>query len=297
MFRKMKLAAAFLAIGLFCFPQLIHAETRTILSNGKIKLTDGTNTATLNAQGHQRTTQDNQTLVLNRYAAKFHGHTTTLSVAASAGDTSISIQAGDYAEFAVEDRLFINFGILEENNYPIITVKPGSPVLTLNKPLDKSYSIGTDVQHIVIDASGEVGTLAAPISFKIQPPSGITYNLRQAVAVIEMDLAGDSSKFGDITGGLTNGVITRAKINGVTNTRTTIRTNLDLEDDTAIDVKYNQRAPGGKFGVIITYDFGSGGVYIPLNGTNGDFFEVLIQDDISSLNIVRVKFHGYITIN
>lgn len=267
---------------------------------GKTKLTDGTTDAVLNPQGHQKVTQDTQTLVLNRYLAKFHGHTTTLSVAASAGDTSIFIQTDDYAGFALQDRLFINFGILEENNYPIITVKPGSPELTLNKPLDKSYPIGTAVQHIVIDASTEVGTLANPIIFRIKPPPGLTYNLRQAVGVIEMDLAGDSSKFGDITGGLLNGFIVRAKINGIINTRTTIRKNLDFDDDTAIDVKYNQRAPGGKFGVIVTYDFATAGVHIPLNGDGvdgGDYLEVLIQDDVSSLNILRVKFHGYITIN
>lgn len=295
-FRKIKTIALFLAITLLCSFQSVQAGTRTILTN-KIKITDGTNTALLNAQGHQRTTQDNHTLVLNRYAAKFHEHDTTLSVAASAGDTAISIQGADYADFDVGDRLFINFLIFEENNYPIITAKPGSPVLTLNKPLDKSYPIGSEVQHVVIDASGEVGTLANPISYRIQPPPGITYNLRQAVAVIEMDLAGDSSKFGDITGGLTNGVITRASINGVVNTRTTIRTNLDFEDDTAIDVTYNQRAPAGKYGVIVTYDFGAGGVYIPLNGNTGDYFEILIQDNISSLNVARIKFLGYITFN
>lgn len=296
-FKKFNLTALFLVICLAYFFQPVYARTRAILSNGKIKITDGIKTATLNSQGHQEVTQDTQTFVLNRYAAKFHEHDTTLSVIANAGDTAISIQAADYADFDIGDRLFINFGIFEENNYPIITAKPGSPELTLNKPLDKTYPIGSEVQHIVIDASGEVGTLANPIIYRIQPPPGITYNIRQAVGVLEMNLAGDSSKFGDITNGLLNGITVRAKINGVINTRTNIRTNLDFEADTARNIEYNQRAPGGKFGVVITYDFGAAGVYIPLHGDTGDYFEILIQDDISSLITAWLKFHGYITIN
>ena len=264
---------------------------------GKTKLTDGTTDAILNSQGHQKITQDTQTLVLNRYLAKFHEHDTTLSAIANFDDTAISIQAVDYADFDIGDRVFINFGILEENSYPVITAKPGSPVLTLNKPLDKTYPIGSEVQHIVVDAQSEVGTLANPIIYKIQPPPGITYHLRQGVVVLEHQAAGDSSKFGDIDGGLLNGITIRASINGIIASRTNIRTNLDFEDDTARDIIYNQRAPAGKFGTIITYDFATAGVYIPLNGDNGDSFWVLIQDDISDLDVARVKIHGYVTIN
>lgn len=298
-FKKFNLTVLFLVIGLSCFSQPIYAETRTILSGGKVKITDGTNTATLNSQGHIKATQDTQSLVLNRYVAKFHEHDTTLSVAANAGDTAISIQASDYADFDIGDRLFLNFGILEENNYPVITAKPGSPILTLNKPLDKAYPIGSEVQHIVIDGSSEVGTLANPISYKIKPPPGITYNIMGAVAVIQMGSAGDYGKFGNIAApGLTNGVIARASIGGSINTRTVLRTNLDIEDDTTEPLIFHDRAGGGgDFGLIAEWIFKKFGAYIPLNGDTEDFFEILIQDDISSLDVIRVKFHGYVTIN
>lgn len=293
--KKYNLIGLFLVAALFCSFQPVYAGTRAILSS-KVKITDGTNTATLNPQGHQKVTQDTQTLVLNRYLAKFHEHDTTLSAVANADDTAISIQAADYADFDIGDRLFINFGILEENSYPIITAKPGSPVLTLNKPLDKTYPIGSEVQHIVVDASSEVGTLANSIIYRIKPPPGITYHLRQGIVVLEHQLAGDSSKFGSISG-LLNGITIRASINGIIATRTNIRTNLDFEDDTGRNIQYNQRAPGGKYGTIVTYDFAAAGVYIPLNGDTGDSLWVLIQDDISGLDIARAKFHGYITIN
>lgn len=51
-FRKYNLIALFLAIGLFCSFQPVYAGTRAILSNGKIKLTDGEETATINPEGN-----------------------------------------------------------------------------------------------------------------------------------------------------------------------------------------------------------------------------------------------------
>ena len=42
----------FLAIGLFCSFQPVYAGTRTILSNGKTRITDGVETATINTEGN-----------------------------------------------------------------------------------------------------------------------------------------------------------------------------------------------------------------------------------------------------
>ncbi len=50
-FKKANLIAVFLVIGLFCFPQQVHAGTRAILSGGKIKITDGIETVTVNSEG------------------------------------------------------------------------------------------------------------------------------------------------------------------------------------------------------------------------------------------------------
>lgn len=298
-FKKSNLTALFLAIGLFCFSQPIHAGTRTVLSGSKTRITDGVETATINPQGFQNIyVRDVNNLVLNRYAANFHGHTTTLLVAATAGDTSISIQGDDYVSFAVNDRLFLSGGgPIQENSFPIITAKPGSPVLTLNKPLDYAYPIGSAVQHVVIDASSDVGTLADPIVYRLQPPFGITFNVKGAILTMAMNSAGDYSKFGDIVGGLTNGVVARGNINGQLITRTSFRTNLDIDVDTSEPLVFHDKAGSGDFGIVATYVFEKFGAFIPLNGSNGDYFEILIQDDISSLTEGQMKFHGYITIN
>lgn len=310
--KKHQLIALFLAIILFCFPLFVYTDDvsagkRTVLAPalppgdnivGKVKLTDGTTTATINSQGHLDVTLDNQPLVLNRYAASFHGHTTTLSVEAAQFATSISIQGGDYASFAVGDRLFMfGGGTIEENNFPIITAKPGSPVLTLNKPLDFTYPMGSVVQHVVIDAEEDDGSLEDPIVYRLVPPAGVTFNIKSAVVTMSMTAAGDYSKFGDIDNGLTNGLVARAKIDEQIRTRTSARTNLDFEDDTMDPLVFHDKAGGGAHGLVATYILDKGGSFIPLNGTNGDFFEILVQDDISSLLSIRVKFHGYITIN
>lgn len=300
-FKKANLISIFLAIGLSCFPQPVYAGARQILSNGKIRITDGVNTATLNSQGHINITQNNQTLALNRYLADFHGHNTTLSVAASAGDTSISIQGANYASFALEDRLFLSAGgPIEENHFPIITAKPGSPVLTLNKPLDFSYPIGSVVKHVVINAATQIGTLANPISYKLQPPPGVTFNVTGAVVTFQMESAGDNSKLGDIAGGVTNGAVSRARINGQIRTRSAYRTNLDLADDTSEPLNYHDKAGSGDFGLEGTFIFKEFGAYISLNGSGlggGDYFEILIQDDLTDLVSVRLKVHGFVTIN
>lgn len=283
---------------LFSLIQPSYARTRQNLSNGKIRITDGVNTVTLNSQGHINITQNNQTLVLNRYLANFHGHDTTLSVAASAGDTSISIQGADYASFAIGDRLFLSAGgSIEENHFPIITAKPGSPVLTLNKPLDFSYPIGSEVKHVVINFASQAGTLANPISYKLQPPLGVTFNVLGVIATFQMEGAGDYSKFGDISGGFPNGAISRARINGVVRTRSAYRTNLDIEDDSSEPLVFHDKAGSGDFGMVATYIFNKFGAYISLNGDTGDYFEILIQDDPTDLVSARLKSHGFVTVN
>lgn len=50
-FKKYNLIALFLAIVLFCDFQFVHAGARTVLSGRKIKITDGTETATINPEG------------------------------------------------------------------------------------------------------------------------------------------------------------------------------------------------------------------------------------------------------
>lgn len=284
---------------------------RTILSGGKRKITDGTNTATLNSQGHLNVNQDIQTLPLNRFIASFNGHTTTLSAAVSIGDTSIDIQAADYADFVVGDRLFLIDGSNEENDFPIITVKPESPILILNKPLDRAYSNGSFVQHVILNIFETAGTLSSPVSYKLFPPPGISFYIRGGLGIFRFDGPGDYSSFGDIEGGITNGIVARVSLNGVITTLVTGRTNAAFELDTSRASQFVANAgpgPTGENAFIFTYVLNEWGTYVVLDGDNNsdplnprDFFDVLVQDNLTAASTTLTegsfKIHGYIKIN
>lgn len=278
----------------------------------KVRITDGTTIAPLNSQGHQLVTQDTQTLVLNRFVARFDVHSSTLSAPTSIGATSIDI-AGNYGDFAVGQSLFLFDPTTnaEENSFPIITATPGSPTLTLNKPLDKAYSNGSIVQHVITNIFDTAGTLGAPVSYKLFPPPGVSFYIRGGAGMMRMDNPGDYSAFGDIAGGITNGVVSRVSLNGVFTTLVTLRQNSDFELDTSRNLQFVPNAgpgPGGDNGVVFTYIIADWGTYVVLNGDNNtnplaplDFFEVLVQDDLTAVTTTLTdgffKVHGYVVIN
>lgn len=228
---------------------------------------------------------------VNEYFSRLTGVSDTLASIASVGNTSINVTNG--ALFAVGD--FIEFNVSPtESIYKQITVIAVN-TLTLDGPLDNAYAIGDEVRVVSIGMN-VAGTLASPASFKFIPDGGQIWHIVRFLFSMTHNTAGDLGLFGNLPK-LTNGAVLRAfdGTSGSFRTFMNIKSNADTKNN-MYDVDFDTRSGGG--GIYGTSGRGSikiGTGAVPnLVASNGDYFEILIQDDLSGLNSFRMKVQGHI---
>lgn len=237
---------------------------------------------------------------VNRRFAQFPGIvTSTLSVDASIGDISIDIQAGDYASFNQFDWIFLKDGSTEETDFLQITVKPGSPIFTLDRPLDKNYSSATATVEVVQpNLASAVGTLVVPVSFKIQPPGGdnpeIWHITRLNLSSTNTTAQSSIDEFLSLTA-LINGVVLRQDNDGLKKIWTNWKTDSDIMED-QYDIDPVPKPPAGKFGQRGRWWLKRADVIIKLNGATNDFAEFLAQDNLTGGNLTdwQMKAQGHL---
>lgn len=224
----------------------------------------------------------------------FHQHTgttTTLTVAAAIGNTSITVAS--VAGFAIGDYIQIG-GHAGDITYTKIVNIVGL-VISINRPLGHIRPIGATVEKILLDISGAIGTIAAPQSYKVVPSTGQVWHIERLMLEMVHNSAGDLASFGNLAA-LTNGVILR-RYDGATGTFGTFtvwNTNEDIFLDTA-NINFIARAGGG--GSYATVAFGSFadiGVTVKLSAATGDYLEVLVQDNITALDNLKMKAQGHL---
>jgi hypothetical protein len=228
---------------------------------------------------------------INRHFTRFDTATTTVSTASIVGATSLTV--ADTTGFTVGDFVFINDGSTEEPNDPSITaIAAGAPgTLTLDGPLDNAYPISSGVERVDIDMTLTVGTLAAPISFIVAPPPGETWHiLRLLITATDGSAASDDEFISDPA--LTNGVVLRQNLSTGFKTISNWKTNSDMKRD-MFDVEYSDRAGPSLFGVNARFTFKKIDFVPELIGDNGDFLEILIQDDLTGISSLEVHAQGH----
>jgi hypothetical protein len=232
---------------------------------------------------------------VNRRFAQFPGtNTTTLSANTSSGDTSIDIQAGDYANYDVGDWLFLEDNNTQETEFMQITVKPGSPTLTLDRPLDNAYASATaTVEEVVVNMATN-GSLSSPISFKVQPPSDEIWHITRINLAAVTTNASASDDFLSITA-LTNGVVLRQDNNGVKKTWTNWKADSDIMTD-QYDLDNVPTVPAAGAGQRGRWWLKRADVIIRLDGSTSDFVEFLVQDDLTGADLSEwyMKAQGHI---
>jgi hypothetical protein len=228
--------------------------------------------------------------IVNEHFHRHIGTATTLAVAVTQGDTSITV--ADSTGFLVGDEIQIVNGVIEVT-FPTITVIAG-PLITLDKPIDNSFDIGDTVEVVGTDLSATAGTLAAPISYKVEPTVGEEWAIARVLITMTFSTAGDDSKFGDIAA-LANGVTIKFYdgIAGTYRTITNWKTNGDVIHD-GYDATYNDKAGGGLFGFVSRWTFERIGAEPKIHGDHGDYLEVLIQDNLTALASVQIKAQGFV---
>lgn len=223
---------------------------------------------------------------INQHIYREISGSTTLSVAVTSGDTSITVNSS--AGLAIGGEILIKNGTKIEDHHFDITNIVGS-IVTLNRPIDNNYNIGDDVLNIAYNKNVS-GTLASPVSYKLQPLSNQRIQLTRLMITILDSTVMDDGKFGGITA-LTNGVVIRTYINSVYRTLTHWQSNSDMKDD-MYDVAYADKAPSGQYGLSGRWTFTKAEFVVDLDGANGDYIEVLIQDDLTGLDDFNIKVQG-----
>ena len=229
----------------------------------------------------------------------FHEHTgveTTIAVAVTKGDTAITVD--DATEILVGNTLQIENSIVE-TTFPTVTIKVGN-ILTLDRPLDFSFSIGDTVE--VVDSEMKVNaTLAAPRAFRLIPDGNQLWHVISITISIIHTSTGDDSKFGDADA-LINGLVFRGYNATMDQYRTLTnwKTNGDIGLDFG-DLVYTDKAGGGFHGTkgIVSIKERSGAVP-SIDGSKGDYLEILVQDQLLTLlganGSVRAKAQGHLII-
>lgn len=176
--------------------------------------------------------------------------------------------------------------------------------ITVDTPLDYAYDAGEPV--LALNRSLNVNGSVTPQSFFLRqiPPSPpylpLALDLTRVLVQITTSTAPELSDFGDIAGGLTNGVILR-KYSAVDPAETrNITIALKKNQDFAL-IAYDYSTfeafnPGtGVHGIAVRYSFNGQekhGVTIRLDP--GETFEVIIQDDLTSLLDFKLMCQGHI---
>lgn len=234
---------------------------------------------------------DVHTVPVNEYFSRYLGIEDTLAVAATVGDTEVTVTDGTL--FTVGDHLGSVYQPTEAI-FKEITIITGN-VLTLDAPLDNSYPVGTAVNVFEIDMN-KLGTLANPVSFKFIPATGQVWHIVRFLFSMTHATAGDLGLFGNQPA-LINGAVLRGYdgTSGTFRTFMNIKTNSDTKNN-MYDVEFDTRSSGG--GTYGTSGRGSiklgTGAVPKLDASKGDYFEILIQDDLRLLTSFRMKVQGHI---
>lgn len=224
----------------------------------------------------------------------FHQHTgvsTTLTVAAAINDTSVTVAS--VVGFAIGDYIQIG-GHTGDITYTRIINIVGL-VIYLNRPLGHTRAIGVAVDQIVLNIASTAGTMAAPQSYTVIPSTGEVWHIERLMTEMVHTTAGDLALFGNLTA-LTNGVILR-RYDGATatyNTFTVWQANEDIFLDTASIQFLSRSGGGGSYATVSFGSFADIGVTVKLDASAGDYLEILIQDDLTTLTNFQMKVQGHL---
>jgi hypothetical protein len=231
--------------------------------------------------------QDQHTPIVDLYLHKHLGNM-TLASNTSIGDTTLSlavshdVSSGECICLKESDRFYQGqaTSVFSVNN------------ISLDTPLDYAYTTAATAsrtnKNMNVDGSGTTQI------FHVKPPVGVSWDITRIMFYIQDGTAMDTSTFGGIAA-LANGIVLRKK-DGTYKNIFNAKSNGDITarcDESEYDV---DRAPADKFGFRAQRRFGgvgNNGVTIRLNDSDGDELEVLVQDNLTGLEIFNVIAQGH----
>lgn len=235
--------------------------------------------------------QDQTSRPVSFYFTKIKGAPTTLAVAASTNDTSVTVVSA--AGCAVGDY----FGIFQDDKFyfGLITNLPGGNVIELGTRIDGPFTIGATAACFDRDMS--VDGSVTPEIFSVDVGAGSTQSVDITRIVYTLQTADTPSlsDFGDITGGLENGLLLR-RVDGTVENIDVFRDNAEFSIKSGGDLTLFSTGGffGGTEGFTVRTTFAGQdkrGVAIRLNP--GDSLELVNSDNLSSLNSFLAVAQGH----
>lgn len=232
--------------------------------------------------------QDSSSKIVDFYFKKLLG-LTSIAINTSVGDRTITLvndhgfQQGEYISLLENDNA---------SQFKVINVL--SNVITLDSPLDYAYTILAEVRRSTINMN--VNGSITPVIFNVVPSFKNKWHINSIVLSIEDNTEMDSAKFGGVTA-LTNGIVIK-RVNGINHNICNIKTNGEFRVR-HFQVIYDDKAPSGVYGLCACKNFNSqngNGSAIYLNGYDGDEIQIIIQDDLSTLNKFVATVQGHYVI-
>ena len=222
--------------------------------------------------------------------------TSTVAVQPSIGD--LQIELADTTGMVVDD-LLIATSLIGTRFYQGRILANVADVLTLDTPLDYAFEVGQEANATTTNMAVDGSVTPQIFSARAAEPAvglGIVADVTRLNFFCITNTAVDLGRFGDIAGGLTNGLVVR-RTDGITINQFNIKTNGELSELTGGDwIPYDaQNANQGQHGFVARLTYGGQdkvGVVVRLGP--GDDLEFIIQDDLSSLGKFEILLEGHV---
>lgn len=242
--------------------------------------------------------QDQTTRIFGAWAAReLDALTYTLAADAEQFDTEIDVTAP--SNMSAGEMLFLTDGVgVHQLLITAVTPDVGFDTITLDRPLDKDFAaINTEIYRTSDQLNIAGGTLATPLVYRF--PHSVTAQYPQILHITFMAMQMtdadpmDDAKFGG-TAALTYGLDMRVqRSTGEVVTFGNVKTNGRIKHWGTF--QYDDRSGGGGdygFGGHVFFRDWFGGV---LELRQGDYIEILAQDDLDDLTGLSFLFGGHFT--
>jgi len=237
---------------------------------------------------------DQTTPPVDIYFSQDQGDAVNLATDATINTNTITVT--DATDFSVGDICTIIS--TSGNFYQGGVLGISTNTLTLDTPLNYAY---TTAESEAYPSSREMNINGAvtPQVFKIRGESGtidvpITFDITRIMLQMVTTNPAEYGKFGDITGGLTNGIVLR-QTNGEINNFWNAKFNEDLGLLAYDILVFDATKPSGVNGLGMRYSFAGAskhGVAVRLSPDQS--IDLIVQDDLSSLVSFRMMAQGHI---
>jgi len=212
---------------------------------------------------------------------------TTLSANVSKGDDVINVSST--TGMAANESI----NLLGGGRHSQFIIKSiGAGTVNIVPKSDADYSLTNTIVEAGPVNMNVSGTLASPEKFCIHAPDGVKFDLVSLVISIQDNSPMDSALFGGLTR-LPNGFVLRGE-NGISKNFGTVYNNIGFAQQ-KFTTKYDDKAPSGFYGFIAKIESNTEfGAVVRLDGSAGDEFCALINDNLTGLTELTVTVGGHV---